>query len=88
MRKEDFIFEEIKNTDGHTDYWFVVGGETQKQLTEQYKEMGMVGVTKVVYSQDEDIVGINRQFHWSYDVVISEDETLKVILKSIIKEMN
>ena len=88
MRKEDFVFYEVDNTNGHTDYWFIVGGETQKQLTEKYNEMCMVGVREAVYSQDEDIVGIKRQFHWSYDVVISDDELLKEILKSIVKEMN
>lgn len=50
--------------------------------------MCMVSVREVVYSQDEDVVGIKRQFHWSCDVVISEDNSLKEILKSIIKEMN
>jgi hypothetical protein len=88
MRKEDFVFYEVDNTNGHTDYWFIVEGETQKQLTEKYNEMCMVGVREVVYSQDEDIVGIKRQFHWNYDVVISDDESLKETLKSIIKEMN
>ena len=86
--RKDFVFYEVDNTNGHTDYWFIVLGETRKQLTEKYNEMCMVGVKEIVYSQDEDIVGIKRQFHWSYDVVISDDETLKEILKSIIKEMN
>ena len=46
----------------------------------------MVGVTSVVYSEDEDIVGVRRQFHWNYDVVIANDNFLKEMLKSIVKD--
>jgi hypothetical protein len=47
-------------------------------------EQGMIGVTEVVYSKEEDIVGIKRQFHWNFDVIIDNDNLLKELLKSII----
>lgn len=43
----------------------------------------MVGVTEVVYSKDEDAVGIKRQFPFNYDVVLSDDEDLKIMLKEL-----
>ena len=43
----------------------------------------MVGVTEVVYSKDEDVVGIKRQFPFNYDVVLSNDENLKAVLKDL-----
>ena len=84
MRKEDFKIGIIECKDGHIDYWFYVNGETEKELTNKYREMCMIGVTEVVYSKDEDIVGIKRLFPFNYDVVLSDDESLKELLKSII----
>ena len=86
MRKEDFKLRGTECKNGHIDCWFNVSGETEKELTDKYREMCMVGVTEVVYSKDEDIVGIKRLFPFNYDVVISDDESLKELLKSIIYE--
>ena len=86
MRKEDFKLGITECKDGHIDYWFKVSGETEKELTDKYMEMCMVGVTEVVYSKDEDIVGVKRMFPFNYDVVLSDDESLKELLKSIIYE--
>lgn len=86
MRKEDFKLGITEYKDGHIDYWFNVSGETEKELTDKYMEMCMVGVTEVVYSKDEDVVGIKRLFPFNYDVVLSDDESLKELLKSIIYE--
>ena len=83
MKKEDFKFKEINGDNNHIDYWFSVEGETEKELTDKYMEQGMVGVTEVVYSKDEDIVGVKRQFHWNFDVIIDDDISLKELLKSI-----
>lgn len=87
MRKEDFKLGITECKDGHIDYWFNVGGETEKELTDKYMEMCMVGVTEVVYSKDEDVVGIKRLFPFNYDVVLSDDESLKELLKSIIYDV-
>lgn len=88
MRKEDFELKQVDRSTGHIDYWFEVKGETQAELTLKYREQCMVGVTGVVYSEDEDVVGVRRQFHWNYDVVISDDDSLKEVLKSIVGNLN
>lgn len=88
MNKEDFKFEKLDIRDGHIDYWFDINGETEKELTNKYMEMCMVGITGAVYSEDEDIVGIRRQFHWNYDVIVVDDEALKDVLKSIIRDLS
>lgn len=84
MKKEDFKFKEVNGDNGHIDYWFSVEGETAKELTDKYMEQGMVGVTEVVYSKDEDIVGVKRQFYWNFDIIVDNDSLLKELLKSII----
>ena len=84
MKKEDFKFKEINGDNGHIDYWFSVEGETAKELTDKYMEQGMIEVTEVVYAKDEDIVGVKRQFHWNFDVIIDNDSLLKELLKSIV----
>lgn len=85
MKKEDFEFIEIDRTDGHIDYWFKVIGETRQELNRKYGgEQAFVGVFSVLYSKDEDIAGVRRQFHCSYDVVLADD-TLKETLKSIVE---
>ena len=43
----------------------------------------MKAVFRVVYSKDEDIVGIERTFPFNYDVIISEDAELKSILREL-----
>lgn len=88
MRKEDFRLKEVDRSNGHIDYWFNVNGETEKELTDKYAEMCMVEVTSVVYSKDEDVVGVRRQFHWNYDVIISDDDSLKEMLKSIVRDLS
>lgn len=84
MRKEDFKLEKVDCSNGHIDYWFNINGETEEELTDKYREQCMVGITSVVYSADEDVVGVKRQFHWNYDVVISNDDSLKTMLRDIV----
>lgn len=79
----DFVLDRIDRANGHEDYWFTVNGETAKYLTRQYMEQCMVGVTECVYSADEDIVGVKRQFHFNYDVVLSDNKQLKDVLKEL-----
>lgn len=89
MKKEDFKFKEVDYTDGHIDYWFLVNGETRKELDDKYRgEQGFIGIPQVLYSKDEDAVSVRRQFHCSYDVILSEDKSLKEILKSIVQELS
>ena len=87
MKKEDFKLEKIDRSNGHIDYWFNVHGKTEKELTDKYQEQCMVGVTSVVYSEDEDVVGVKRQFYWNYDVVIPDDASLKTILRNIVQNI-
>ncbi len=88
MNKSDFKFKELKQEDEHEDYWFTVSGNSQKELENEYKEMCMVGIESVVYSKDEDLVGIKRIFHFNWDVIISEDNNLKSILIELSSEIN
>lgn len=77
-------FDAIDNkANGHEDYWFKPDEDTANKLAESCMEMCMVGVTEVVYSKDEDVVGIKRQFPFNYDVVLSNDENLKAVLKDL-----
>lgn len=86
MNKADFKLNKIDRDNGHEDYWFDVLGDTVKELTDKYMEQGLQGVFEVVYSKDENVVGIKRTFMFNFDVVISDDETLKEILKELSKE--
>jgi hypothetical protein len=45
----------------------------------------MKAVFRVVYSKDEDVVGVERTFDFSYDVILSEDKKLHDILKELSK---
>lgn len=88
MNKANFKLNKIDKDNGHEDYWFDVLGDTVKELTDKYMEQGLQGVFEVVYSKDEDVVGIKRTFMFNFDVVISDDKTLKEILKELSKENN
>ena len=46
-------------------------------------EQSMKAVFKVVYSKDEDIVGIERTFPFNYDVITPDDDELKSILREL-----
>jgi hypothetical protein len=84
LNKEDFILVRHEALDGHDDYWFnVIGDESRKELEDNYWEMCMVGITEVVYSKDEDMVGIKQLFPFNFNVVMSDDTDLKTILKEL-----
>lgn len=85
MTKDSFTLIRIDDSDGHEDYWFTADKETLNELENDVHEMCMVGVTEIVYSKDEDIVGIKRQFPFNFDVVLSDNEELKSILKEIVE---
>ena len=85
MNKKDFTMSRIDKEHGHEDYWFKVTGETQKELENEYMEMSMLEIPAVVYSKDEDVVGIERLFPFNPNVVLSEDEKLKALLKELVE---
>ena len=84
MKMEDFEFIRKDINGIHQDYYFKVYGESKEQLTKKYYEYGMVEVTRCIYSKDEDVIGIQRQYPFNYDVIIIKDAELKNILISLI----
>lgn len=85
MNEKDFTLFKNEKENGHNDFWFKVSGESQKELENDFNEMCMVGVDEVVYSKDEDVVGIKRIFPFNYDVVLSDNLLLKSILCGLSK---
>ena len=83
MNKLDFELLRNDNENGHDDHWFKVKGDSLEELDKDYMETGMVGVSEIVYSKDEDVVGIKRLFHFSWDVILVNNEELKGILKEL-----
>lgn len=83
MNKENFVLDRIDKSDEHEDYWYKTDKVSDEYLTNKYMEQSMVGVSEVVYSKDEDVVGIKRVFPFNYDVILSDDEQLKSILKEL-----
>ena len=83
MNSEDFKLCKIETDKGHEDYWYETNKKVNEYLTNKYMEQGMKAVFRVVYSKDEDVVGIERTFHFNYDVIIVEDEELKNILREL-----
>jgi hypothetical protein len=83
MNKLDFLLDKVETPDGHVDYWFKVKGGSLKELEEEFWEQSMVQVTSVVYSKDEDVVGVRRDFPFNWDVVLTENKKLKKVLKEL-----
>lgn len=86
MNKEDFSLWNVDTNNGHEDYWYETNQKACDYLTEKYMEQSMKAVFRVVYSKDEDIVGIERTFPFNYDVIIVDDVELKNILKELSEE--
>lgn len=85
MNKEDFIFDHMDEE--YSDYWFKVIGDTKKELTDKYNEHGCEEVAEVVYSIEEDIVGIKQLFLFNYQVVESTNKELKRLLIDLVSEL-
>lgn len=85
MNKMDFELDRLEIQDGHEDYWFKVSGDSLKELEKELWEQSMQQVTSVVYSKDEDIVGVRRDFLWNWDVVLSDNKELNAVLKELTK---
>ena len=86
ISKDNFKLSHVDKQNGHEDYWFITDKISDEYLTDKYMEMCMVGVTEVVYSKDENIVGVKRLFPFNYDVILSDDEELKDILVELSNE--
>lgn len=84
MNKTDFRLLRNEKDGEHDDYWFEVTGESRKELEDTYMEMCMVGIDEVVYSKDEDLVGVKRIFPFNFDVIIHKDTGLNLILNELI----
>ena len=48
----------------------------------------MKAVFRVVYSKDEDVVGVERTFLFNSDVIIVDDDELKSILRELSTKMS
>lgn len=81
---KDFELIKVDTSDGHEDYWFKVHGAAKEFLTQDTMEQSMIEVTECVYSKDEDVVGIERLFPFNCDVVISSNNELKRVLRSLV----
>lgn len=86
LTQEDFTLDKIEKENGHEDYWFKTSDKADKFLCWKYGEQGCEHVFEVVYSKDENIVGIKRQYRFNWDVTISPNLQLKSILISLIGE--
>ena len=53
MNKENFTLDRVDRKDEHEDYWFKTDEISDKELSDKYMEMCMIGVTEVVYSKEE-----------------------------------
>jgi len=85
--EKDFVFNRVDKNDGHIDYWFDTTPDSDEKLLREYGEMGCEHVFEVVYSADEDVVGIKRQFRFNWDVVLSKDENLKDFFRVLVTKI-
>ena len=83
LNKSDFVLSKHDTPDGHNDYWYKVSGDSRKELEDNYWEMCMVGIVEVVYSKDEDAVGVKQVYPFNFNVVMSSDDDLKTLLREL-----
>ena len=86
ISKNNFKLSHVDKQNGHEDYWFVTDKTSDEYLTNKYMEMCMVCVPEVVYSKDENVVGVKWLFPFNYDVILSDDKELKNILMELSNE--
>lgn len=53
----------------------------------EYIEQGMVGIPFVIFSKDEDIIAIKRQFMFNFDFITPTNDKLKSILACMVRGM-
>ena len=83
LKKENFKLRKKETDKCHEDYWYETDKEANEYLTNKYMEQGMKAVFRVVYSKDEDVVGVERTFLFNFDVIIVDDDELKNILREL-----
>ena len=83
LKKENFKLWKKETDKGQEDYWYETDKEANEYLTNKYMEQGMKAVFRVVYSKDEDVVGVERTFLFNSDVIIVDDDELKSILREL-----
>lgn len=88
MDKTNFKFIRLNSPNKFKDYWFKTDKISDKELSQKYMEQGMMGVTSVVYCKSYDVLGIERLFPFTSDIIICDDNELKKILKELIEEMS
>ena len=85
--KENFKFDHVKEINGHEDYWFKTDKTSENELMNEYMDQGMVGIPFVIYSKDEDIIVIRRQYMFNIDFITPVNDKLKSILVDMVKDM-
>ena len=85
--KENFIFDHVEKANGHEDYWFRTDKTSENELMNEYMEQGMVGIPSVIYSKDEDIIAIKRQYIFNFDFITPTNDKLKSILADMVRGM-
>ena len=88
LKKENFRLCKKETDKVNEDYWYETDKEANEYLTNKYMEQGMKAVFRVVYSKDEDVVGVERTFLFNSDVIIVDDDELKNILRELSTKMN
>ena len=83
MIKEDFTLLKVDKENGHEDYWYKTSTAANEYLRDKYMEQSMKAIFRVVYSKDEDVVGVERTFQFNYDVIVVDDKELHDILKEL-----
>lgn len=80
LNASDFKFKMVVDN----DYWFTVSGESRQALIDKYAEQSMIEINKVVYSPEDNMMGIERLFPFNYDVIVVEDNQLKNLIKNLV----
>lgn len=91
MDKLDLLFTRLDTTDEYEDYWFVVLGDTERELKQIYSENSMTLITRAIYFTKEDVVGLEISSFVSLppkrEIIIVENEELKSIMIDRVNEM-
>lgn len=78
LKAEDFMFDKMEMP--YHDFWFNIGGESKEYLTDKYHEQSMTEINAVVYSVNDDVLGVKRIFPFNFDVIVVDEPDLKQIL--------
>lgn len=87
MDKTNFKFIRLNSPNKFKDYWFKTDKTSKNELMNEYIEQGMVGIPFVIFSKDEDIIAIKRQFMFNFDFITPTNDKLKSILACMVRGM-